>query len=302
MLKKYHIRKERKFKAQIALEVRVRYFILSYLRKMELRGEQPTSDDIVLHIMPLLKNGDTPQHQTILSVLETVAEKDSPWAVENQTGQSKCAQPLIDWVIFSDLDFNSATRWLLATVHNKPNNTVIAAGLFLAVFIWGAGNAATKFLVQSWPPNFIGGHTVPGGGADPAGLVAVDKLVWRDPSGAAGPEPAFVVARRVEPGRLCCHVQLRLEADQPVPCGALPRGRAGLGLANGRLAPKKLEVGPALRRRGARILRSSRFALAIASQWGGSLTGELLGSPAVRSGRISAANAESWAATSRARK
>ena len=72
---KYHIRKERRFKAAIALEVRVRYFVLSYLRKMELRGEQPTFDDIVLNIMPLLKNGDTPEHQTIRNVLETVAER-----------------------------------------------------------------------------------------------------------------------------------------------------------------------------------------------------------------------------------
>ncbi len=53
----------------------VRYFILSYLRKMELRGEQPTFDQIVLNIMPLLKNGDTPEHQTIRNVLETVADR-----------------------------------------------------------------------------------------------------------------------------------------------------------------------------------------------------------------------------------
>ena len=72
---KYHIRKERRFKAHIALEVRVRYFILSYLRKMELRGEQPTFDQIVLNIMPLLKNGDTPEHQTIRQCLETVADR-----------------------------------------------------------------------------------------------------------------------------------------------------------------------------------------------------------------------------------
>jgi hypothetical protein len=73
--KKYHIRKERRFKAAIALEVRVRYFILSYLRKMELRGEQPAFDDIVWNVMPLLKNGDTPEEQTIRNVLETIAER-----------------------------------------------------------------------------------------------------------------------------------------------------------------------------------------------------------------------------------
>lgn len=33
----------------------------------------PTFDDIVLNIMPLLKNGLTPENQTILSVLEKIA-------------------------------------------------------------------------------------------------------------------------------------------------------------------------------------------------------------------------------------
>ena len=35
----------------------------------------PTFDEMVLNIMPLLKNGDTPEHQTILNVLETIAER-----------------------------------------------------------------------------------------------------------------------------------------------------------------------------------------------------------------------------------
>ena len=72
---KYHIKKERKFKSSIALELRVRYFLLSYLRRMEIRGDYPTFDEIVLNIMPLLKNGDTPEHQTILNVLESIAER-----------------------------------------------------------------------------------------------------------------------------------------------------------------------------------------------------------------------------------
>jgi hypothetical protein len=35
----------------------------------------PTFDEIILHIMPLLKNGKTPERQTIQSVLEEVAER-----------------------------------------------------------------------------------------------------------------------------------------------------------------------------------------------------------------------------------
>jgi hypothetical protein len=32
-------------------------------------------DEIVLYIMPLLKNGITPEHQTILNVLEDIADR-----------------------------------------------------------------------------------------------------------------------------------------------------------------------------------------------------------------------------------
>jgi drug/metabolite transporter (DMT)-like permease len=41
-------------------------------------------------------------------------------------------------------------------VDNKPNHAALAAGLLLAVFIWGANNTATKFIVKYWPPIFTG--------------------------------------------------------------------------------------------------------------------------------------------------
>ena len=89
---KYHLKKERKFKSYIVLEVRVRYFLLSHLRRMEIRGEYPTFDEIVLNIMPLLKNGDTPEHQTILNVLEKIAQRyqDDRWRLR------KSAQSLLN--------------------------------------------------------------------------------------------------------------------------------------------------------------------------------------------------------------
>src|SRR5690348_15865258 len=55
--KKYHIREDRRFKAHIPLDLRVRYYIVSYLKRLEHRNEHPTFDDVVLNIMPLLKNG-----------------------------------------------------------------------------------------------------------------------------------------------------------------------------------------------------------------------------------------------------
>ncbi|GAB4200516.1 MAG: hypothetical protein OHK0057_24920 [Thermoflexibacter sp.] len=70
---KFHIRKNKKFQTHIDLNLRIRYYLLSYLRRMELENKIPTFDDIVLNIMPLLKNGITPENQTILSVLKNIA-------------------------------------------------------------------------------------------------------------------------------------------------------------------------------------------------------------------------------------
>jgi hypothetical protein len=73
--KTYNLRKDRKFKTHIPLELRVRYFVVSYLKRLEHQHRNPTFDEIILNIMPLLKNGVTPEHQTILNVLESVAER-----------------------------------------------------------------------------------------------------------------------------------------------------------------------------------------------------------------------------------
>lgn len=89
--KSYNLRKNRKFKSHIPLELRVRYFIISYLKRREHRGEHPTFDDVVLNIMPLLKNGVTPEEQTILNVLEDVAERvgTDEWRLLKKTGQGQ---------------------------------------------------------------------------------------------------------------------------------------------------------------------------------------------------------------------
>lgn len=42
---------------------------------MENNNTNPTFDEIILSILPLLKNGITPEHQTILSVLEDIGER-----------------------------------------------------------------------------------------------------------------------------------------------------------------------------------------------------------------------------------
>ena len=71
--KKFHIPQNSKFKSRIDVRLRIRYFLISYLRRMEHQQYYPTFDEIILNIMPLLKNGITPETQTILSVLEQIA-------------------------------------------------------------------------------------------------------------------------------------------------------------------------------------------------------------------------------------
>jgi 16S rRNA G966 N2-methylase RsmD len=73
--KTFNLLKNRKFKTHIPLELRVRYFVVSYLKRMEHLNKNPHFDEIILNIMPLLKNGITPEQQTILTVLEIVAER-----------------------------------------------------------------------------------------------------------------------------------------------------------------------------------------------------------------------------------
>ena len=72
----FNLHKNNQFKSHIPLELRVRYFVVSYLKRLVHRHEYPTFEEVILNIMPLLKNGITPEHQTILSVLEKVAERE----------------------------------------------------------------------------------------------------------------------------------------------------------------------------------------------------------------------------------
>ncbi len=69
----FHVVVNNRFKTNIPLDLRIRYFLLSYLRRKESMDEFPTTDEIILDIMPLLKNGITPENQTILKVLERIA-------------------------------------------------------------------------------------------------------------------------------------------------------------------------------------------------------------------------------------
>jgi hypothetical protein len=55
---------------------------------MEREKKTPTFDEIVLHLLPLLKNGTTPENQTILTVLEDIGQRvgEDRWKLK-QEGQ-----------------------------------------------------------------------------------------------------------------------------------------------------------------------------------------------------------------------
>jgi len=72
---KFYIRKNQKFKTKIPLDMRIKYFLISYMKRKEFEHEFPTTDNVILDIMPLLKNGLTPENQTILRVLSIVADE-----------------------------------------------------------------------------------------------------------------------------------------------------------------------------------------------------------------------------------
>ena len=77
---KYHLPQNKKFKSAIPVDLRLRYFLISYMRRQHQMGIDPDFSDIVQSIMPLLKNGITPERQTILNVLYV-------WAHETPSGR-----------------------------------------------------------------------------------------------------------------------------------------------------------------------------------------------------------------------
>ncbi len=77
---KYHLPQNKKFKSAIPVDLRLRYFLLSYLKRQQQQGIDPEFSDIVQSIMPLLKNGITPENQTFLNVLRV-------WARELPSGR-----------------------------------------------------------------------------------------------------------------------------------------------------------------------------------------------------------------------
>jgi hypothetical protein len=82
----FSIKKNTKFASHIDVKLRIKYYLISYLRRMERENKSPHFDEIVLAIIPLLKNGTTPESQTILTVLEDIAEHmgEDSWRLKRE--------------------------------------------------------------------------------------------------------------------------------------------------------------------------------------------------------------------------
>ena len=87
---KYQMPANKQFKSAIPLELRLRYFLLSYLTRKRQAGVDPDFSEIVQDIMPMLKNGLTPEEQTILNVLKDLAREmpSGRWRLRD-TGQQR---------------------------------------------------------------------------------------------------------------------------------------------------------------------------------------------------------------------
>lgn len=86
----FSLKKGKQFKSHIDLKLRIKYYLMSYLTRMERQNHQPDFDELVLNIMPLLKNGVTPEEQTILQVLTDIADRTpgDGWRLKQTEGQT----------------------------------------------------------------------------------------------------------------------------------------------------------------------------------------------------------------------
>jgi DNA modification methylase len=93
---KYMIRKNSKFMTHVDVRLRVKYYLISYLTRMENNGSYPTFDEIIFHILPSLKNGITPEHQTILNVLEDIGEHvgENKWKLKREEQPTLFRKPM----------------------------------------------------------------------------------------------------------------------------------------------------------------------------------------------------------------
>jgi DNA modification methylase len=82
----FTLKEDEKFKTHLDERLRIKYYLISLLRRAEREGKYPHFNDIIFSVLPLLKNGTTPENQTILGVLEHIAEPvgEDRWKLKKQ--------------------------------------------------------------------------------------------------------------------------------------------------------------------------------------------------------------------------
>lgn len=69
----WHIPKNVQLGQFIPLDERVRFYMIDYLNRADRQGETVTFDAVAYNVLPELINGETPDNQTILSILQEIA-------------------------------------------------------------------------------------------------------------------------------------------------------------------------------------------------------------------------------------
>src|SRR5262249_7659632 len=64
--KTWHVRPGRKLGCHIPIEHRIRFYVTDFLNQVERLTRRATIDDIVLNVLPKLKNGEQPRKQKII--------------------------------------------------------------------------------------------------------------------------------------------------------------------------------------------------------------------------------------------
>ena len=84
----YYLKKNTKFRSQVPIGLRIKFYLVSLMRRFAREEKYPHFSDIILEIMPLLRNGVTPDNQTILGVLEDIAVRagEDSWKLK-ESGQ-----------------------------------------------------------------------------------------------------------------------------------------------------------------------------------------------------------------------
>jgi DNA modification methylase len=121
---RWQLQPNTKLGSYIPVDLRIKFYIESFLNQCSRLGQKATFDTIWADLMPKLKNGPQPQHQKILSELGKIAE---PY-----NGLYWRLQPAFQGEIFDELDLecreygeSGLSEWLVVEEDEVEHNDII---------------------------------------------------------------------------------------------------------------------------------------------------------------------------------